>query len=214
MILNDVWLDIEHLIWWVNFCFPQKTDHSARIGRGFGTAEQEVMDHLSHLTMCVRPRHLSEVTWSHRNSLVSRIGSPPRDRCHSLSAESSWPLMLYCTEEWHLTLLTHRMSADCYFTCHITLIFLEMISGYLETKEKKSVDSVVSSSELKSQVFMNGKLAFGRCNTYFNVTFFHAFVLCNVMGTDQTEVSTVINNAFFLNILLSACCFTVTPNSN
>lgn len=45
---------------------------------------------------------------------------------------------------------------------------------------------------------MNGKLAFGRCNTYFNVTFFfHAFVLCNVMGTDQTEESTVINNAFF-----------------
>lgn len=138
LILNDVWLDVDHGIWWVKFCFPHKTDNSPQIGRGLGTAEQEVMDHLSHLTMCVWPRHLSEVTWSHRNSLVSRIGSPPRDRCHSLSAESSWPLMLYCTEEWHLTLLTHRMSADCYFTCHITLI-LEMISGYLETKEKKSL---------------------------------------------------------------------------
>lgn len=97
------------------------------------------------------------------------------------------------------------MSADCYFMCHVTLIFLEMISGYLE--EKKLCDSVVRNcSELKSQVFMNGKLAFGRCNTYFNVTFFfHAFVLCNVMGTDQPEESTVINNAFFFYNLLSAC---------
>lgn len=182
LILNDVWLDVDHGIWWVKFCFPHKTDHSPQNGRGLGTAEQEVMDHLSHLTMCVWPRHLSEVTWSHRNSLVSRIGSPPRDRCHSLSAESSWPLMLYCTEEWHLTLLTHRMSADCYFTCHITLILENDFWLFRNKREKKSVDSVVGYSELKSQVFMNGKLAFGRCNTYFNVTFFSCLSLYCAMS--------------------------------
>lgn len=164
-------------------CFPQKTDHSAQIGRGLGTAEQEVMDHLSHLTMCVWPRHLSEVTWSHRNSLVSRISSPPRDCCHSLSAESSWPLMLYCTEEWHLTLLTHRMSADCYFTCHIHANLLRNDFWLFRNKREKNLLILfVSSSELKSQVFMNEKLAFGRCNTYFNVTFFSCLCIVQCHG--------------------------------
>lgn len=57
---------------------------------------------------------------------------------------------------------------------------------------------------------MNGKLAFGRCNTYFDDDFlflivFHAVVLCNVMGTDQFDVSTVIKDAF----LNKPCLFLV-----
>ncbi len=56
-----------------------------------------------------------------------------------------------------------------------------MISGYVE---KKLCDSVVRNcSELKSQeVFMNGNLAFGRCNTYFNVTFFSCLCIVQCHG--------------------------------
>lgn len=56
-----------------------------------------------------------------------------------------------------------------------------------------------------------GKLAFGRCNTYFDDDFlfffivFHAVVLCNVMGTDQFDVSTVIKDAFFKQTLSVSC---------
>lgn len=61
-----------------------------------------------------------------------------------------------------------------------------------------------------------GKLAFGRCNTYFDDDFlffivFHAVVLCNVMGTDQFDVSTVIKDAFFLN---KPCLFLVYNDPN
>lgn len=58
--------------------------------------------------------------------------------------------MLYCTELRHLT-LTHRMSADCSFwKCHITLSPLRNDFWLFRNKIKKSVDFVVSSSELKS----------------------------------------------------------------
>lgn len=55
-----------------------------------------------------------------------------------------------------------------------------------------------------------GKLAFGRWNTYFDDDFlffivFHAVVLCNVMGTDQFDVSTVIKDAFFKQTLSVSC---------
>lgn len=106
------------------------------------------------------------------------------------------------------------MSADCYFTCDITLIFLDMISGYLETKEKKICWFCCELQWTEITSIYEWKISFLEdAIPILMLHFFHAFVLCNVMGTDQTEVSTVINNAFFNN-LLSACFFTVTPNSN
>lgn len=73
--------------------------------------------------------------WS-RNSPVG-VGPPPSG-CHHYSLVYrelfAFNVVLYKKNN---TSHTHRMSADCYFMCHVTLIFLEMISGYLE--EKNSV---------------------------------------------------------------------------
>lgn len=68
----------------------------------------------------------------------------------------------------------------------------------------------IISGLFRGKVFMNGKLAFGRCNTYFDDDFlffivFHAVVLCNVMGTDQSDVSTVIKDAFLKTNLSVSC---------
>lgn len=120
---------------------------------------------------------LDLVTWP-RQSPASSCGLRP------LLADGQ-PLGLRClTVQRNDTRVTHRMSADCYFNVsRQSQRLLETI--WLFRKR----NSWFCWKKLQWTVFMNGKLDFGRCNIYFNVDFFfffflHAFVLCNVMGTD------------------------------
>lgn len=74
-------------------------------------------------------------------------------------------------------------------------------------KKTQLCDSVVRNcSELKSQVFMNGNLAFGRCNTYFNVCF---WCLCIVQCHGYWSVSSieVINSAFSFKLFVRLFLF-------
>lgn len=79
---------------------------------------------------------------------------------------------------------------------------------------KKLCDSVVRNcSELKSQVFMNGKLAFGRCNTYFNVTFFFMPLYCAMSWVLIRLKYHRDKQCFFYN-LLSVCFSFLMPPFN
>lgn len=182
------------------------TNHSAPTGTGSGCSETENLGscHSSHHLCWASAPFRGHVTGAETVPSESALLLRAATTTHS-SKENWLPSMLYCTKKPN-TSHTHRMSADCYFMCHVTLIFLEMISGYLE--EKKLCDSVVRNcSELKSQVFMNGKLAFGRCNTYFNVTFFSCLciVQCHGYWSDWRINRDKQCFFFFFYNLLSAC---------
>lgn len=119
-----------------------------------GGAGSRGSDHLSHLAMCVWPRRLPHVTWLRRKSPGSALPPHPTPlpwTAATCRLQRTLGLsMLYCTELRHLT-LTHRMSADCSFwKCHITLSPLRNDFWLFRKQNKKSLDFVVSSSELKS----------------------------------------------------------------
>lgn len=117
------------------------TDHSALTGTGTGCSETENLGscHSSHHLCWASAPFRGHVTGAETVPSESALLLRAATTTHS-SKENCLPLMLYCTKKPN-TSHTHRMSADCYFMCHVTLIFLEMISRYLE--EKKLCDSVV-----------------------------------------------------------------------
>lgn len=100
------------------------TNHSVLIGTGLGAAEQNIMNRLSshHLCWASAPfrGHMTAAEQSRNSGILLPL---------VYGELLAFSVVLYRQND---TSHTHRMSADCYFTCHITLIFLEMISGYLE----------------------------------------------------------------------------------
>lgn len=124
------------------------------------------------------------------------------------------PFILYCTNQTNPGFHHHRMSADCYFgvTSH-SMIFTNHV--WLFRKKNKeplwSCCTKLQWPKKSQQVFMNGKLAFGRCNTYFNVSCCFS-CLCIVQCHGYWSVWSMERdkNSFFFKpcVSLSLFCWT------
>lgn len=133
---------------------------------------------LTHLTICVGPWHLSEATWPQQDGLLAGVGPSSYGAATTPRLWRTLGLRCCTVKKLILILLTTT-------ECLLIVIFRVTSRSSIFRNDfwlcrKKLCDSVVRNcSELKSQeVFMNGKLAFGRCNTYFNVTFFFMPLYC------------------------------------
>lgn len=141
------------------------TNHSVLIGTGLGAAEQNIMNRLSshHLCWASAPfrGHMTAVSqqWY---SATTRLRRTLGLQC--CTVQTKWHFSHPQNVCWLLFYVSHHA---------------HLFRNDFWLFRKKLCDSVVRNcSELKSQVFMNGKLAFGRCNTYFNVTFFFMPLYC------------------------------------